>query len=242
MKVDNKILNRFDELLSIWREISQTVLIKTGSNKRVRIRGVTISPQPANRDRFYGWYVKAIYLLEQVFGKETPHYTTFNDLCKNVINSIDDSESFENAYAVLKSAREDYASGHLFTSRSLIEAEIFEDFLEQAEELLNKGYYQPAAVIAGCVLEDGIRKLCKRKNIFIINQGNKQILIDKATIDPMNIELAKAGVYNALWQKKITALSDLRNKAAHGQWTEFTDKDVEDMNRDVRRFMEDYFS
>ena len=58
----------------------------------------------------------------------------------------------------------------------------------------------------------------------------------------MNVELAKAGIYNALWQKKITALADLRNKAAHGKWTEFTEKDVEDMIRDVRRFMEDYFS
>ena len=58
----------------------------------------------------------------------------------------------------------------------------------------------------------------------------------------MNIELAKNGIYNALWQKKITALADLRNKAAHGKWTEFTKKDVEDMIRDVRRLMEDHFS
>jgi hypothetical protein len=43
-------------------------------------------------------------------------------------------------------------------------------------------------------------------------------------------------------EKKITHLAALRNKAAHGEWSEFTDKDVEDMIRDVRRFMEDYFS
>ena len=90
-----------------------------------------------------------------------------------------------------------------------------------------------AAVIAGCVLEDGLRKLCDRNSIA---------LPAKATIDPMNVELAKAGIYNKLWQKKITALADLRNKAAHGEWSEFTEKDVEDMIRDVRRFMEDYFS
>jgi hypothetical protein len=40
---------------------------------------------------------------------------------------------------------------------------------------------------------------------------------------------------------KITALADLRNKAAHNL-DGFNDKDVEDMLRDVRRFMEDYFS
>lgn len=233
MKIDEKILKRFDELLSTWREISQTVIIKTGNNSRVRISGVIISPQPANRDRFYGWYVKANYLLEQVFGKDTPHYNTFNDLCKNIIDSIEDETSFENAYAVLKSAKEDYENGYLSDTRTLIEAEVFDDFLEQAEELFKKGYFQASAVIAGCVLEDSLRKLGQRKIVSFPT--------DK-TIDPMNVELAKAGIYNALWQKKITALAGLRNKAAHGKWTEFTEKDVEDMIRDVRRFMEDYFS
>jgi hypothetical protein len=35
---------------------------------------------------------------------------------------------------------------------------------------------------------------------------------------------------------------EIPHKAAHSRWTEFTEKDVEDMIRDVRRFMEDYFS
>jgi hypothetical protein len=33
-----------------------------------------------------------------------------------------------------------------------------------------------------------------------------------------------------------------QNDAAHGEWTEFTEKDVEDMIRDVRRFKEEHFS
>lgn len=57
----------------------------------------------------------------------------------------------------------------------------------------------------------------------------------------MSVELAKAGIYTKLVQKKITALADLRNKAAHGEWTEFTKKDVENMIRDVRDFMTTYF-
>lgn len=142
-------------------------------------------------------------------------------------------QNFEKLIGILRAAKEDYENGYLFNTRTLIEAEVFDDFLEQAEELLKKGYYQPAAVIAGCVLEDGLRKLCDRNSI---------VLPAKATIDPMNVELAKAGIYNKLVQKKITALADLRNKAAHGEWSEFTEKDVEDMIRDVRRFMEDYFN
>ena len=58
----------------------------------------------------------------------------------------------------------------------------------------------------------------------------------------MNAELAKSGVYNVLTQKKITALADLRNKAARGRWNEFTATDVEQMISQVRPFMEDHFS
>lgn len=83
------------------------------------------------------------------------------------------------------------------------------------------------------MLEDGLKKICDKKSIA---------LPPKATIDPINIGLAKAGIYTKLVQKKITALADLRNKAAHGEWDQFYHNDVEDMIRDVRRFMEEYFS
>ncbi len=58
----------------------------------------------------------------------------------------------------------------------------------------------------------------------------------------MNADLAKQGVYNKLTQKRITALADIRNKAAHGEWDKFTKSDVEDMLRDVRQFMETHFA
>jgi hypothetical protein len=93
------------------------------------------------------------------------------------------------------------------------------------------GYYQPAAVLAGCVLEDALRKICDRKVITLPSNPK---------IDAMNAELAKKGVYNTLVQKRITFLADIRNKAAHGQWSGFTSADVEGMLRQVRDFVTDY--
>jgi len=58
----------------------------------------------------------------------------------------------------------------------------------------------------------------------------------------MNAALAKSGVYNSLVQKRITQLADLRNKAAHGKWSEFLEADVKDMMAHVRSLMETYFS
>ena len=79
--------------------------------------------------------------------------------------------------------------------------------------MLSSGYYQPAAVIAGAVLEDGLSKLCQRRGIS---------LPAKPPINPMNDALAKDGAYNSLVQKRVTALADLRNKAAHGKFSEFS--------------------
>lgn len=103
---------------------------------------------------------------------------------------------------------------------------------DQATHLLENGYYGPAAVIAGSVLDDGLRRLC---------QQNAIVLPPKSTIDPMNVALVKGGVYNTLLQKKITALADLRNKAAHGKWNEFDQNDVKQMIGEVRIFMENTF-
>jgi hypothetical protein len=56
----------------------------------------------------------------------------------------------------------------------------------------------------------------------------------------MNIELSKKGVYNAGMQKQVTAWAHWRNKAAHGEWTEYNDADVKSMIEGIQRFIADY--
>ena len=55
----------------------------------------------------------------------------------------------------------------------------------------------------------------------------------------MNTELCKAGKYNMAKQKQITAWADLRNKAAHGEWSEYNQEDVSDFINGVERFVAD---
>jgi hypothetical protein len=58
----------------------------------------------------------------------------------------------------------------------------------------------------------------------------------------MNVELTRKKVYGQFVKDKVSSLGKLRNHASHGEWDKFTEKDVEDMIRDVRRFMEEYFA
>ena len=56
----------------------------------------------------------------------------------------------------------------------------------------------------------------------------------------MNENLCKAGVYNLVVQKQITAWAELRNRAAHGDRGEYTAPDVDDMIKSVSRFIAEY--
>jgi uncharacterized protein (UPF0332 family) len=219
MKVDEKVLQRLNKLIS---ESDEVVLTNTKS-------GAIGGRNFVDLEKSQEWGMLCLNIISRVFGAKSIYFQQFETAFRDIIFT----DNVKMARGILKAAKDDYEGGYLFDTRVLIEAEVFDEFLEQAEELFKKGYYQAAAVISGCVLEDGLRKLCDRNSIT---------LPAKATIDPMNVELAKAGIYTKLVQKKITHLADLRNKAAHGEWSEFTKEDVGDMIRDVRRFMEDYFS
>jgi hypothetical protein len=85
-------------------------------------------------------------------------------------------------------------------------------------------------VIAGVVLDTALRDLCSREGLI------------HSKLDKMNTDLAKAGVNNKLQQKRITALADIRNSAAHGKTEEFSDGDVINMTRDVEQFLANYLT
>ncbi|MCW5692026.1 MAG: DUF4145 domain-containing protein [Pseudolabrys sp.] len=107
----------------------------------------------------------------------------------------------------------------------LVQSDVFDSELEQAAELLSSGYMVPAAVVAGIVLETGLREMCADNGIVI------------GKIDKMNADLAKAGVYNKLVQKQITAIAAIRNSAAHGHGDQFREEDVAGMIKDVGRIL-----
>lgn len=173
------------------------------------------------------WKVKAKNLLSKACGQESEHYTEF---VKNEETGIYGTylATLERLRAIFLAAKEDYEGGYLQSTRSLVQAELFDTELEQAMELLGSGYRAAAAVIAGVVLETSLRELCDREGI------------GHGKLDKMNADLAKAGVYNKLQQKRITALADIRNSAAHGKLEDFSDRDVEDAIRDITRLVAEH--
>jgi hypothetical protein len=182
------------------------------------------SSEYVDNDLLLNWKVKVRNLLSKVCGEESQHFQQFEKNEADVAFTTNYT-IFKRLKAIFLAAKEDFEGGYLSSIRTLVQAEVFDSELEQANELLSSGYSTAAAVIAGVVLETALRELCDREGI------------SPGKLDKMNADLAKGGMYNKLTQKRITALADIRNSAAHGKPNEFREQDVTDMIRDVSQFL-----
>ena len=216
----NRHSQRFDELAAEIEQVEATKAQRHGEFGAFTV---------VDEEKMDEWRLKAKSLISRTCGKDSEHLEAF---C-----NAESPSHFETNYDVLKrlrpifsAARSDFQGGHLASVRSLVQAELFDSELDQASELLNQGYSGPAGVVAGVVLETSLRDLCDQHSL------------PHGKLDQMNSGLAKAGVYNKLQQKRITAIADIRNSAAHGKWSEFADTDVSEMIRDVQRFLADHLS
>lgn len=164
------------------------------------------------------------------YGTDHPYYERFKS---EVTTQVPDH--VESGLGILKAAKDEMEGGWLVTTKGLVSAEIFSDFLEMSEHLLEMNYKDPAAVIIGSVLEEHLRQLCQKHDIDNNRMSGNKSVPKKA--DLLNSELAKAQVYNKLDQKNVTAWLDLRNKAAHGHYSEYSKNQVELLCQAVTEFI-----
>ena len=166
---------------------------------------------------FIQFHAAALHFIENTLGKDTQYYREMNDHCQMAAPF-----HVKAGKAILEEVREELDSSWLWSTYGIAAADVYSDFLEMAEALLDAGYKDAAAVMLGSVLEEHLRLLCRRHGIASITQTNGRDVPKKA--DALNSELAKTNVYDKLEQKWVTTALDLRNKAAHGHYDEY-DKD-----------------
>ncbi len=213
--MNKKLAQRFNELKDQLEAIEQT---------KHMAEGFYGNSTYVDDELLTSWKVKVKNLLVTACGESSQHFIAF-------VKS-EEYQSMESNYdvkkrlgAIFDAAKEDFEGGYLSSLKQLVQAEVFESELDQAQELLDSGYKLASAVIAGVVLETALRDLCS---------SNK---IAHGKLDTMNSQLTKAGIYSKLQQKQITAIADIRNSAAHGKPELFSEQDVKNMIRDIESFL-----
>jgi hypothetical protein len=183
-----------------------------------------------SEELFYEFRLSTLSFLKNIYGEKHPYYIDFE-------KDVNDSKPYyaKQGRGILKAIKQEIDEGWIFNLKGIISAEIFTDFLEMAEYLLNENYKDPAAVVIGSVLEEHLRQLCDKNNIPVTKIKDSKKVPLKA--DFLNSQLVKADVYNKLDQKSVTSWLDLRNKAAHGKYDEYTKGQVDLMYASVVNFI-----
>jgi hypothetical protein len=137
---------------------------------------------------------------------------------------------------VLQALRADVVNGRIASVVELVHADVFGDFLDMAKHLLDQGFKDAAAVIAGSSLEAHLRAMCAKAAIETSDKDGKP---KKASA--LNAELDKSHAYNSSGDpKSVTAWLDTRNDAAHGDYSKYLPQQVNLMIAGVRDFMVRY--
>lgn len=180
--------------------------------------------------RFAEFRAAALSFLRNLYG---PDHSYFSDFETKVAHA--GPRDTQKGRGILQAVRDELAGGWLRTARGLVAAELFGDFLEMAQYLLAEGYKDSAAVLVGGVLEEHLRQLCSSHGIPVTGQKAGADVPRRA--DALNADLARAGVYNVLDQKNVTAWLDLRNKAAHSHYAAYTADQVRMAHSGVLEFV-----
>jgi hypothetical protein len=109
--------------------------------------------------------------------------------------------------AMLTRLLEEIEGGLLTTIENHAIAVTFDDFLDHGAEYLKHGRKNEAAVIAGIVFEDTIRRICR---VLGVPE-------DGVALDTLITELTKREVLTALKAKRARAAAGLRTSAAHAR-------------------------
>lgn len=184
------------------------------------------------------WVTRIGQIIKNISSVDSQYYHNYEDILKTTqFYSVHDGhyEHICVLNGIIKAIQNDYDKGLLLNFSKLLEAEIFADFLEISAHLLKQKYKDAAAVIIGSVLEDALRKLAITNDIGILKDNGNYF-----TMEYLNMELPKEGVYDKLIQKQITSWGELRNKAAHGHYDEYDEKQVEMMLLFVQKFVSDH--
>lgn len=139
---------------------------------------------------------------------------------------------FKQQLNILKSLKQKFESS-LFDIRQLVQADVFDNELEVAEELLRKGFVRAAGAVAGVVLEGHLQTVC----------DNHQITVSKKNpgISDYNDLLKNGNVIDTPDWRKIQHLGDLRNTCDHKKKSDPKKEDIEELIEGVRKITKNLF-
>jgi hypothetical protein len=209
MKTDYK--GRFDELNAQVRQIPI---------QHTQGWGRWVASEP-----FHKWFTSALNLLEIVFGKSSPVVERFRSV--NLDGTVTVVQ-FETLTGIFSGAADEYSRGYLKGIRRVISEEFAVDLCLHAENLVDEGHLESAAVLASAALED-----CFKRRV----EGIGGIDTDGKTLTEYIAILKANGELSGTSAKIASAFPKFRNAAMHADWTKIEKTEILTITAFVKSFV-----
>lgn len=161
-----------------------------------------------------------------------PPGSAYEDEAMAAVELGNESWKAEQLTAIVHALRDDYRFGGLASVQEIVHADLFDDFLDMANELLSKGFIGPAAVLAGTVLEEHLRKLARKHDVATTDEKGRA-----KSVEVLGVDLRKSELITEVQRKSLTAWYAQRNEGAHGHPENLDEGEVERMIDGIRDFV-----
>ena len=139
---------------------------------------------------------------------------------------------FQHQILILRSCA-DRLHSVLSDIQGLLRAELFDNELSAAEDLLKKGHVRAAGALAGVTLERHLASVAHQHGIKLAKK--------EPTIADFNEALKEGERLGHSWWRSIQRYADLRNLAVHSKSREPTVDEIEELIRSVERTIKTLF-
>lgn len=187
-----------------------------------------IQAESLDRVKLVSWLTKTQQIIVTVFGEDSIQYQNLVEVMgySNYIQHVNSLTEIVSITGVLQGCLGALEGGYVKGQEFLIAAEIFDSILEQATELNDKGYKDPAAVLARVALEDTLKRMARAEGIE-----------DDQKTSAVNTDLWKSGIYPKAQWRQIQAWLDIGNDAAHGNFGNYSQEQVTNLINGVEAFI-----
>ncbi|MGI9107405.1 MAG: hypothetical protein ACR2G4_14290 [Pyrinomonadaceae bacterium] len=232
------------------------------SNKEAEDKEVKETQKIPLHQAYQAWYSKSLPVVRQILPERYQEFVEQYKLDKRKDKEIDfltytisdyligvrvtrgwQKEEVVNAFSAFFSKFQhqltilvsclDRLDSVLSNIQGTLQAELFDDELSAAEELMKKGHLRAAGALAGVTLERHFATVAQNHGIKI---GKKE-----PTISDFNDTFKNESIYDVPTWRFIQRLGDIRNLSAHFKNREPTKDEIDEMLKGVQKVLKTVF-
>lgn len=216
-----KSLPSFNEAYQAWYSEALAVVRQILPERVADFRSHYERPKSGRKDILFSNYVIEDFI-------QGVRITRYNDV---VVDRSAALPRLEAQVAILKACKARFTTS-LFDIRQLVQADLLDDELAGARELLKSKFFRAAGVVAGVVLERHLQTVAANHSVTVKA---------RASLGDYIAALKEADIVETTEWRKLQHLSELRAKCTHNKGAEPTPQEVDDLISGANRTIKNLF-